>query len=70
MLMGETIEAIAILSNHYRSYEMLLAKAHVDGNIFDMDMYQGKLVTLADQFAGMTGLTTYGEVHSAVNSLN
>lgn len=70
MFMGETKEAVAILSNHYRSYEMLMAKAHMEEDHSELIKLHGLLVTVADQFAGVSDLTTYAEVHNAVNALN
>lgn len=63
-------EVLADMANHYRCFEILLAKAHVDGNVFDIAMYQDKLQDLADQYGTVSGLRTYGDVHKAVNMTN
>lgn len=63
-------EALAIMAIHYRSYEILMATAHMDGNVFDVSMYQSKLQDLADQYGTVAGLSTYGDVHKAVNLTN
>lgn len=59
-------EVLADMANHYRCFEMLAAQAKADGNVFDEQMYMGKLQDTASQYGQVAELDTYGEVHRAV----
>lgn len=59
-------EALADMANHYRCFEMLAAKAQVDGNPFDEEMYYGKLKDTANAYGTVAELETYADVHKAI----
>lgn len=63
-------EVLADMANHYRCFEMLAAKARVDGNVFDEQMYMGKLKITADSYGSIAELDTYADVHKAVCLIN
>lgn len=63
-------EVLADMANHYRSFEMLAAKARVDGNPFDEEMYMGKVQETANNYGTLAELETYGDVHKAINAIN
>lgn len=63
-------EVLADMANHYRCFEMLAAQAKAEGNLFDEQMYMGKLRDTADNYGTVAELKTYADVHKAVCLIN
>ena len=59
-------EVLADMANHYRCFEMLAAQAKANGNLFDEQMYMGKLKDTANNYGTVAELDTYADVHKAV----
>lgn len=63
-------EAKACLANHYRCFEMLAGQAKKNDNLFDEQMFVGKLRETANDYGTVAGLATYAEVHKDICMLN
>lgn len=63
-------EALDLLAQHYRSYDMLAAEAHKQKSVEGVSKYFSLMNDISNEYGSMTNLITHGDVHKAIYLLN